>query len=204
MYGPSLRCIARSNRLNGLAKAVRGLRPKSTKGTPRPPSNIAVLGGGLTGLATAYHLARFLPKAKITVFEASDRLGGWIDTETLNVKTPDGNEGVVRFERGGRMIPIPGNGSFKFDDMAFYELVGFSISRLPRQPSTCLSADSAASRRYTTSSSRTNSAVAPITKVAFRHIYTTLTTLSRCPDHYQNGRGCPVGWGIFWGYCPES
>src|SRR4051812_12891129 len=42
---------------------------------------VAVLGGGLTGLTTAYYLAEFLPSANITVYETSTRLGGWIDTE---------------------------------------------------------------------------------------------------------------------------
>jgi len=89
------------------------------------PRSIAVLGGGLTGLSTAWYLSRWMPNARITVFEASDRLGGWIDTETVPVTTPDGKEGTVSFERGARMIQIPRKGTPKFDDMVFYEMVRY-------------------------------------------------------------------------------
>ncbi|KAK0657357.1 hypothetical protein B0T16DRAFT_318783 [Cercophora newfieldiana] len=89
----------------------------------KPPRTIAVLGGGLTGLTTAWYLSRWLPKAKITLYEASDRLGGWIDTETVPVTTPDGKEGTVAFERGARMVQIYRKGVPKFDDMVFYEMI---------------------------------------------------------------------------------
>ena len=41
---------------------------------------VAVVGGGLSGLTAAYQLARDLPGARITVLEASDRVGGALDT----------------------------------------------------------------------------------------------------------------------------
>ncbi|MFQ5845131.1 MAG: protoporphyrinogen/coproporphyrinogen oxidase, partial [Planctomycetota bacterium] len=41
---------------------------------------IAVLGGGIAGLSTAFHLRR---NAEVVVFEAADRLGGNIRTEPV-------------------------------------------------------------------------------------------------------------------------
>jgi oxygen-dependent protoporphyrinogen oxidase len=42
---------------------------------------IAVIGGGITGLAAAHHLTEIAPDARITLFESSDRLGGVLQTE---------------------------------------------------------------------------------------------------------------------------
>ncbi|KAK3300301.1 uncharacterized protein B0H64DRAFT_380544 [Chaetomium fimeti] len=90
-----------------------------------PPKSIAILGGGLTGLSTAWHLTRVLPKAKITIYEAQTRMGGWIETDKVEVKTPDGGVGTVHFERAARMIKpqtedkrVP-----KWDDLLFFEMV---------------------------------------------------------------------------------
>lgn len=44
---------------------------------------IAIIGGGLSGLATAFYLQRDLPDSEITLLESSDRLGGVITTETV-------------------------------------------------------------------------------------------------------------------------
>ena len=67
---------------------------------PNPDAEkIAILGGGITGLTAAYHLAQTLPKAKITIFEKSHRLGGWIDSERVQV-----NGGDVLFEWGPRSL----------------------------------------------------------------------------------------------------
>lgn len=38
------------------------------------------MGGGITGLTAAYRLKRLLPRARIELFESSDRLGGVLDT----------------------------------------------------------------------------------------------------------------------------
>lgn len=42
---------------------------------------IAVIGGGLSGLTASYYLRRSLPDAQVQLIEASDRLGGVIQTE---------------------------------------------------------------------------------------------------------------------------
>jgi protoporphyrinogen/coproporphyrinogen III oxidase len=45
-----------------------------------PPYRIAVLGGGISGLAAAHRLAELLPEAELELFEASPRLGGVLHT----------------------------------------------------------------------------------------------------------------------------
>jgi protoporphyrinogen/coproporphyrinogen III oxidase len=60
---------------------------------------IAVLGGGITGLSNAYYLTRELPDAKITLYEADDRLGGWVRSKQVNI----GNGNIV-FEQGPRTL----------------------------------------------------------------------------------------------------
>ncbi|KAK4165809.1 Protoporphyrinogen oxidase [Cladorrhinum sp. PSN259] len=96
--------------------------PKIPNNAPR---SVAVLGGGLTGLTTAWYLARFLPETKITIYEASNRLAGWIDSETVPVKTADGEEGTVNFQRGARVLQglHGGAGIPRYDDLVFYEMV---------------------------------------------------------------------------------
>ena len=46
---------------------------------PHPP-RIAIIGGGITGLAAAHRLIELLPIAQPTLFEASSRLGGVLET----------------------------------------------------------------------------------------------------------------------------
>lgn len=50
------------------------------------PNSVAVLGAGLTGLSSAYHLSRRFPKSKITLLEKQLRLGGWVQTERTEIK----------------------------------------------------------------------------------------------------------------------
>jgi oxygen-dependent protoporphyrinogen oxidase len=47
------------------------------------PRRIAVIGGGLSGLAAAFYLKHDSPDVEITVYEASGRLGGVIGTERI-------------------------------------------------------------------------------------------------------------------------
>ena len=71
----------------------------STSNTNPEPPSIAVLGGGITGLASAYFLSRDLPNAKITLFEASSRLGGWLHSKSVDI-----GSGNVVFEQGPRNL----------------------------------------------------------------------------------------------------
>ncbi|OIW34567.1 Protoporphyrinogen oxidase [Coniochaeta ligniaria NRRL 30616] len=95
-------------------------RSYATVGTKRP-KDIAVLGGGLTGLSTAWYLTKFMPEAKVTIYEGSGRMGGWIDSETVEVTGADGTKGTVVFERGARLVQ-PKTGVQNWDDIAFFEL----------------------------------------------------------------------------------
>ena len=73
--------------------------------------DIAVLGGGITGLASAFYLSEALPNAKVTLYEGSSRLGGWLHSTSIDV----GNGNVV-FEQGPRTLrPNVPNGIVTLD-----------------------------------------------------------------------------------------
>ena len=61
--------------------------------------DIAILGGGITGLTSAYFAALLHPNAKVTLFEGSKRLGGWL----ISTKH-ETNGGTVIFEQGPRSL----------------------------------------------------------------------------------------------------
>eukprot|EP01135_Chromosphaera_perkinsii_P000303 Nk52_evm72s62 gene=Nk52_evmTU72s62 len=63
---------------------------------------VAVIGGGIAGLSTAWYLCRKLPGAKVHLFEKSNHLGGWIKSDT----DKEGN-GFL-FEQGPRTIRSSG------------------------------------------------------------------------------------------------
>jgi hypothetical protein len=85
------------------SNAFRSLDLDSFEWDPPPPNpharEIAVLGGGLTGLATAYYLRRELPNAKVTIYEKGASLGGWVNSEVVEVE-----DGEVLFEWGPRTV----------------------------------------------------------------------------------------------------
>lgn len=70
----------------------------------REPSHVVILGGGITGLSAAFHLARKHPTVQITLLEKSARFGGWVRSERVNVYDSDGNRGSVLLEAGPRTI----------------------------------------------------------------------------------------------------
>jgi len=69
------------------------------RGRKAEAARIAVLGGGITGLATAHYFARENPNARITIYESSARLGGWLKSDSMDV---DGES--VLFESGPRTL----------------------------------------------------------------------------------------------------
>ena len=56
----------------------------------------SIVGGGVSGLSAAYYLAKHVNPSLITVYEASNRVGGWIEA----TKTEDGHI----YEHGPRTI----------------------------------------------------------------------------------------------------
>ena len=50
---------------------------------------ISIVGGGISGLSAAHYLCRSVKDSayKIVVYEASERLGGWIRTENQSTGT---------------------------------------------------------------------------------------------------------------------
>ncbi len=66
------------------------------------PKKVAILGGGICGLALAYYLQKH--SCDITIFEAQDRLGGWLRTHS--------HEGAL-FECGPRTLRETSNELFQ-------------------------------------------------------------------------------------------
>lgn len=62
-------------------------------------TDIAVLGGGITGLSSAFFITQEIPQAKVTIYEKSNRLGGWLESPIHEVST-----GHVVFENGPRTL----------------------------------------------------------------------------------------------------
>ena len=82
--------------------------------------NVAILGGGITGLASAFYLSKQLPEVRITIFEGSSRLGGWLHSKRVDV----GNGNVV-FEQGPRTLrPGIPNGLVTLDLVCMIILFG--------------------------------------------------------------------------------
>ncbi|OBT50441.1 protoporphyrinogen oxidase, partial [Pseudogymnoascus sp. 24MN13] len=63
------------------------------------PEHVAILGGGITGLVAAAMAARLNPDSKVTVYESSDRLGGYVHSEVVQ-----SSDGPVVFELGPRSL----------------------------------------------------------------------------------------------------
>ncbi|OAA80001.1 protoporphyrinogen oxidase [Akanthomyces lecanii RCEF 1005] len=102
-------------------RQVRGLASQAASNAGG--KQVAVIGGGLTGLTTAYLLAKNLPaSARITLYESGDRLGGWIRTDKVPVDV-NGTKGVVRFERGPRTLSSLRGNAWRYDDLVLYELM---------------------------------------------------------------------------------
>lgn len=83
------------------------------------PTDVAVLGGGITGLVSAYYLSKEFPNARVVLFEGSSRLGGWVKSEKVDV----GNGSVI-FEQGPRNLrPSIPNGLITLDLVGASSLV---------------------------------------------------------------------------------
>ncbi|KAH9880963.1 hypothetical protein J1614_001456 [Plenodomus biglobosus] len=77
------------------------LQQRNYKAAAMPsPDSIAVFGGGIAGLSSAYFISKEFPNAKITIFEAGRAVGGWIKTKRIDL----GNGEDVVFEQGPRTL----------------------------------------------------------------------------------------------------
>jgi hypothetical protein len=92
----TLRHVALQPLLPGLNS--RWLRARCYSSTTYP-ERIAVLGGGVAGLASAYFVSKEFPKSKITVFEAGEETGGWMKSKKVQVPG-----GEIIFELGPRTL----------------------------------------------------------------------------------------------------
>lgn len=91
------------------------IRQLSTDTKSAEEKPIAILGGGLSGLTVALHLSRALPSSrKIILFEAQDRLGGWV--QSSHVALP-GTDGTVVLEGGPRSIRPKALGGWKMMEL---------------------------------------------------------------------------------------
>ncbi|GBE83941.1 Protoporphyrinogen oxidase [Sparassis crispa] len=72
------------------------------------PTDIVILGGGITGLSSAFHLARRFPDARITLLEKDTQLGGFLRSERVQVEVQDEAggkaEASVLLEGGPRTV----------------------------------------------------------------------------------------------------
>jgi len=67
---------------------------------------VAVIGGGITGLATAYYISKLPKNVHVTLYESGPRLGGWLRSDSVDVAN-----GNVVFEQGPRTLrPTVPNG----------------------------------------------------------------------------------------------
>lgn len=109
-YAPLIESSLRRDTLRPVASSLcnRCRRYASSKAYPE---KVAVLGGGISGLASAYYVSKEFPQSKITVHEAnrSDEGNGsgagWIRSERRDVPG-----GEVLFEHGPRTLR-PGKGA---------------------------------------------------------------------------------------------
>jgi uncharacterized protein with NAD-binding domain and iron-sulfur cluster len=64
------------------------------------PKSIAILGGGLSGLSSAFHLSRRFPTTKLTLIEKQTRLGGWVRSQRVTIK----EKASILLEAGPRTL----------------------------------------------------------------------------------------------------
>lgn len=73
---------------------------------PPPPTSVAVVGAGLSGLTTSYRLAT-RTGARVTLLDAAPRVGGWTASKRYPLKFEYGGKshaGEVVLEYGPRSI----------------------------------------------------------------------------------------------------
>ncbi|KAH8427832.1 oxygen-dependent protoporphyrinogen oxidase [Aspergillus melleus] len=90
---------ASSHALKGSRLSLALARNGQRRSLHTPTYDAAVVGGGITGLTTAYRLSRDPKCSKITLYEKSKNVGGWLQSEKIPFK-----DGHVVFEYGPRTL----------------------------------------------------------------------------------------------------
>ncbi|KAI0073769.1 Protoporphyrinogen oxidase [Panus rudis PR-1116 ss-1] len=65
---------------------------------------VTILGGGLSGLSSAFHLTRRFPSVPLLLIERSSRLGGWVRSERVMVQDSRGTQARILIEAGPRTL----------------------------------------------------------------------------------------------------
>ncbi len=60
------------------------MTPLTTHPASRTTPHVVIIGGGITGLSTAWYLHKAAPDLRVTIFEAGDRLGGKVETHFVD------------------------------------------------------------------------------------------------------------------------
>jgi len=68
------------------------------------PKHIAILGGGITGLTSAFYLSRRFPSSIVTLLEKEPKFGGWIKSARVEVKDAEGRTANMLLESGPRTL----------------------------------------------------------------------------------------------------
>ncbi|KAF9582853.1 oxygen-dependent protoporphyrinogen oxidase [Lunasporangiospora selenospora] len=70
-----------------------------------PRTHIAVIGGGISGLSTAWYLAKAAPPTvTVTLLEATKRTGGWLHSDRVKDPIQDHHGGSLLLEYGPRSL----------------------------------------------------------------------------------------------------
>lgn len=151
---------------------------------PADGKHVAIVGGGLAGLTTAYYMASVVkPSTKITIYEAEPRLGGWVRTDQVPVDV-GGKKGIVNFERGPRSLSALGKNRSRYDDLVFYDLV--SQSPYPNYSDLEMCPELTDHAVGNSASNSASNHTSPRTSLATS---STPTTSSKCLDQYSSS--CP-------------
>lgn len=124
----------------GLQQASQSFSINQRRGThsgPEPEGiqRYAVIGGGISGLTSAFKLAASKPETKVTLYESSDRLGGCVQTKYVNV-----DNGHIVFEQGPRTLqPHTLSGLFTLDlveqsCLCLFKILTFITDQHSRHP----------------------------------------------------------------------
>jgi protoporphyrinogen oxidase len=99
MLLPAQHTWARSSRRGGAILRYSAIQCKRNIASEIAGHNVAILGGGITGLSAAIDILRQGKPCRITILESQARLGGWITSEFVDVPG-----GQILFEKGCRTL----------------------------------------------------------------------------------------------------